>query len=601
MAELSGFEVLGLTKEIEFRLRGSYVNNIYSLGGAQVLRLRSQEGEDVWLLLSPTKGAWPSKKVSERGETTTFTSKLRSELERARFSGAGQAGLDRVFELRFEQGGSRKDLVLELMPPGNLIVKDDRGKILLIAREVRSPSRRLVRGGEYSPPGQRRVGPLQLAAGELSTFAGEEDTAGKALGKHVAIPRKYVMEALARAGLSEQTPSKELAGKEEKVIQTFHEIVSEIAMQPRAFLCQTETGTEVFAVRPVAFKVEREFASLSELCDEVLFEQATAIIPETGKEDEAARHQATLAQLRKQEAGLMSEALSLRQTAKQALAAGDADDAAKVLELAGVKARGVPSSASAAASLAYDRAKEAEKKASDVRGTIEKLSKIAPKSGPKGPRRTRLAVRKQEWFEKFRWFRTSSGKLALGGRDAGSNSTLVRKHMQAGDVVFHADLFGSPFFVLKGGESMDESDSREVATATVAFSSAWKTGLASADAYWVSPDQVATAAPSGEFLARGSFAIKGKKNYVTKNAVELAVGVDKEGRVAAGPESPVALMCDSYVVLRPHREKASDTAKKVLKEIDPKGEKVLLDEVLRALPSGGGKIIRKGPHSALRP
>lgn len=174
---------------------------------------------------------------------------------------------------------------------------------------------------------------------------------------------------------------------------------------------------------------------------------------------------------------------------------------------------------------------------------------------------------------------------------------LVRRHLQDGDVVYHADLFGSPFFVLKGGKVQTETEVREVAQGTVAFSSAWKTGLASADAYWVNPDQVGSAAPSGEYLPRGSFAIKGRKNFVTKNIVEVAVGIDEDGRLVSGPEAALMKSARSYLILRPQREKGSETAKRVLKDLQPALEGRVLgltvDDVLRALPAGGGKVVRK--------
>ncbi|MGA2666321.1 MAG: NFACT RNA binding domain-containing protein, partial [Nitrososphaerales archaeon] len=138
---------------------------------------------------------------------------------------------------------------------------------------------------------------------------------------------------------------------------------------------------------------------------------------------------------------------------------------------------------------------------------------------------------------------------------------------------------------------------RQVAKATVTFSSAWKTGLAAADAFWVGPDQVSTTAPSGEFLARGSFVIRGKKNFATKNPVEVAVGIDEKGRVVSGPEEALMRSCRAHVTLIPSREKSSDTAKKVLFELrklyGEAGPAAELDDVMRSLPAGGGKIVRR--------
>jgi len=255
-----------------------------------------------------------------------------------------------------------------------------------------------------------------------------------------------------------------------------------------------------------------------------------------------------------------------------------------------------PSSSSSVASALFDHAKNLESKSAVAMQSAGKLERKVPKAEPRRPPRTKaLPTRRHEWYEKFRWFFTSGRKLAVGGRDAQTNSTLINHHLEDHDTVYHADLFGSPFFILKGGSQQSEGEAREVAQATVAFSSAWKTGLGSADAYWVRPEQVKSAAPSGEYLQRGSFAVRGKKNFVTKNLVELAVGVEPGGRIVAGPEEAIRGRASRYLVLRPQREKSSDTAKRVRRELvgSDEGSAPGLDEVLRALPSGGGKIIRR--------
>ena len=134
----------------------------------------------------------------------------------------------------------------------------------------------------------------------------------------------------------------------------------------------------------------------------------------------------------------------------------------------------------------------------------------------------------------------------------------------------------------------------------MSFSSGWKTGLGAADAYWVHKDQISSTAESGEYLAKGSFVIRGKKNFVRHALIQVAVGIDGEARVVAGPETAVARACPRYVVLVPHREKASDTAKKVLRELVEGGAaSPSLDDVLRALPSGGGKIVRRKSRGPL--
>ena len=39
-------------------------------------------------------------------------------------------------------------------------------------------------------------------------------------------------------------------------------------------------------------------------------------------------------------------------------------------------------------------------------------------------------VRKKNWYERYRWFYTSDGILAVGGRDSSSNSAIIRKYVE---------------------------------------------------------------------------------------------------------------------------------------------------------------------------
>ena len=595
MAELSGFEVLVLVKEIDLALHGTYVNNIYSIGESQLIRFRKPPGEDVWLVVSPRRGVWVSGMVSERAETTQFTSRLRAELERAKFSRATQGDLDRVFEIHFEKEDGRR-MIVELMPPGNIIVTDATGKSLLVMREFRSAARRVLRGVEYHPPLQTRQSPQEVKPDDVRKMVRAETTAGKAIGKHVGMPRKYVAEVLQRLSLTQETPSAVLEEREAEVVEALHGIVKEAREVPSPCICETPKGDDIFVVPPRGLKVKEVGKTVSELCDMMFLQDimvdAAIPSPEEGRRKEL---EATISKLRDDVEKYSAEASKLRLAAKSA-ARESVEKALRILLDSGVSSNRELTSSASVASFLFDRAKQLEERAAEAGKAAVKLTREVPRA--KEERRTKsLAKRKLAWFEKFRWFVTSEGRLAVGGRDAQTNSTLISRHTEDNDVVYHADLFGSPFFILKGGAEQIETETRQVAQATAAFSSAWKTGLGSADAYWVAPSQVSTAAPSGEYLPRGSFAIKGKKNFVTKNFVEIAVGLDGEWRIVAGPEDAIKTQCDRYLVLKPHREKGSDTAKRVLKDLNNMSGGTSLpltvDDVLRALPSGGGKVVRK--------
>ncbi len=601
MAELSGLEVLALAKEIESSLRGTYVKNVYSLHGSQLLRFGRTGGDDVWMVASPRLGVWISQKVSERAETTGFTTRLRHEVVRARFVSVAQVGLDRIVDLNLGEGDYQRHLVVELMPPGNIIVTDKEMKVILSLREVRSRSRRLVRGGAYSPPLQRRKSPSEANESDVASALQVEATAGGLVGRNFSLPRKYVAEVLARLGVDEETPAASLAGREKEVVEVMRGLVHEADTSPRPCICETPDGDELFVVVPRSVKQKSSAGSVSELCDALLLDRlaAEAEASEGASPSKKRELEVTILKLKSREQGLMSEAARVRGLAKAAASAASVPEALAAMKSAGIQVRRELFSQEAVASSIYDKAKELEQQAADSRKAIQDLSTRRPADAESKRRTTRtLKRRKQEWYERFRWFFTSQGKLAIGGRDAQSNSILVKRHLESDDTVFHADLFGSPFFVLKGGREQTEQECAEVAQATAAFSSAWKTGLGSADAYWVNNDQVSTSAPSGEFLPRGSFLIRGKKNFLQHNLVELAVGLDRAGRVVSGPESAIRTVAVSYVVIAPHREKGSDTAKRVLKDLEGEGRdspkpRISVDDVLRMLPAGGGKVVRR--------
>jgi len=628
---LSGLEFRVLSREVSSALAGTYVSNIYSIGDSQLLRMRRSggaeggESTEVSLVISPKLGAWITEKPA-RVETTEFTTALRSRLLRSRLQSVSQFDLDRVLTLEFEgKGDDRFKLVLELMPPGNIVLTGPDGKIALILRDVKTETRRLAQGYQYTPPAQTRASLETLTREDLTKALAKEKTLGRALGRGLSIPRRYVDEMLARLSHGQEDPTDIPEAEVERIMATVKEMLESLEDRPWPCLVRTdETTVEVMVIRPKSREVVESSPTLSPLLDKLLFSDLLTTEEENvaraeradaggeakidAHERRALEYKATIADLESKKAGLERLSAELRKLAPLVRAAPDAEQALEIAKAAKVIPGDLLTSLGTLAekgqasvsSAIFDRAKRSEREMQDIDTAVKGLqSKLKRESGKGETARVKaipLSKAKKEWYEKFRWFFTTRGKLAIGGRDAQSNTTLIRRHLQEGDTVYHADLFGSPFFVLKGGKEQIEEEVREVAKATATFSSAWKTGLGAADAYWVAPEQVGTAGPSGEFLAHGSFAINGRKNFVTKNTVEVAVGIDGAGRIVSGPEESIMKVARGHVTLVPSREKPSDTAKRVLHELEPYADphvSIGVDDVLRMLPAGGGKIIRR--------
>ncbi|HZX45508.1 MAG TPA: NFACT RNA binding domain-containing protein [Candidatus Nanoarchaeia archaeon] len=237
------------------------------------------------------------------------------------------------------------------------------------------------------------------------------------------------------------------------------------------------------------------------------------------------------------------------------------------------------------AAVYYDRAKKIKKKIEGAKTALAqsrlKLAELEKKEIKEIKKKE--APRAKEWYEKFRWFYTSEGLLVIGGRDATTNEIVVKKHTDKDDLVFHTDMIGSPFFVIKNTGSIGEASIKEAADATVTFSRAWKLEMQSSSVFYCRPDQLTKEAPSGEFVPKGGFITKGKLTYA-ENKVNLAICLF-EGKVMAGPLSSVKSHCKTFVEIEQGRDKASSVAKYIEKKIGGSP-----DEIIRVLPSGGFKV-----------
>ncbi|MGB9577103.1 MAG: NFACT RNA binding domain-containing protein, partial [Candidatus Norongarragalinales archaeon] len=165
----------------------------------------------------------------------------------------------------------------------------------------------------------------------------------------------------------------------------------------------------------------------------------------------------------------------------------------------------------------FDAAKEAKRKREAALASMEEVRKqIAleeeKSAASEAPRVRVKEARKREWFEAFRWFRTSGGFLVVAGRDAKQNELLAAKYLREGDLFFHADVHGAPATILKDGQKAGEKDLLETACWAASYSSAWKGGFSSCDVYAVKPDQVSKYS-HGEFVAKGGFMIYGERKW----------------------------------------------------------------------------------------
>ncbi|MFB6236700.1 MAG: ribosome rescue protein RqcH [Halopenitus sp.] len=223
--------------------------------------------------------------------------------------------------------------------------------------------------------------------------------------------------------------------------------------------------------------------------------------------------------------------------------------------------------------------------------------------------RSSIPIRSTDnWYERFRWFRTSDDYLVIAGRNADQNEELVKKYMDKHDRFFHTEAHGGPVTILKAAgpsesaEEVDFSDEtlREAAQFAVSYSSVWKEGRGAGDAYMVDPDQVSKTPESGEYLEKGGFAIRGDRTYFRDIPCRVAIGIQCEPvtRPIGGPPTAIVDRVATHVELEPGMYAQNDMATKLYREFKERfNDESFIRKVASAdliqefLPAGGSEII----------
>jgi predicted ribosome quality control (RQC) complex YloA/Tae2 family protein len=234
----------------------------------------------------------------------------------------------------------------------------------------------------------------------------------------------------------------------------------------------------------------------------------------------------------------------------------------------------------------FEMSKKHKKKIPGIKKTIELYEEKLEHVEFKDVKSVRAQKsKKKEWFEKFRWFYSSDGFFIIAGRDATTNDIIIKKYTDDNDIVFHTELAGSPFVIIKNPEKTEIPDLtiQEAAVFCASFSKSWKAGRGTAEVYHIMPDQVTKQAPAGlGALPKGSFMITGKRNYINA-ALNIGICIH-EGKIMSGPLGAIKKYCDKekkpFIEIIPGNDKLSDVGKKLQKILG--GE---LDEIIRALPS----------------
>lgn len=589
----------------------------------------------------------------------SFPMLLRKYLSGATVSQVRQHNFDRIMEIEFQKE-HKYTLIIELFSKGNIILLDGEGQIILPLKRKLWQDRKISSKEPYKYPPERGINPLHAGKDEIKDlFLNSNTDIIRTLAKS-GLGGLYAEEIVLRAEVTKDKPACEISEVElESVYHALREVFDPLLgdkFHPQ-IIHDGKDDVLPLDLRMYEKYGKKSFSSFNEAADEFY----SSIVGEDIKKVHEDIWAAEVGKFEKRLKIQRESVEKFEKTVKQSKTKGDLlyshyHEVEEVLEIINqarekyswqeiikiikdarkkkVKGTetiesvdklgnitlnleeerilldshlGIPENAEKY----YNKGKKAKKKIKGANIAIEKTMKEIEKAESKRDvaleqiKIPQKRVKKElKWYEKLRWFLSSDGFLVVGGRDAATNESVVKKYLENQDIYLHSDIHGAPSVVIKSnGKEIPENTLNEAASLAASFSSAWTKGFGSQDVYWVHPDQVSKTPESGEFVAKGAFIIRGTRNYIRGVPLFIAVGVvDYEGeRIMAGPPSSVGKYTDNYVIIKPGFTKKEEISRSILRKIDTEN-RITLDDVVRVLPSGkcdfaDERDLRKMKHS----
>jgi len=627
---LAGIELRYLVNDINKRIDGYYVSNIYGITKDSLLfKFHHPEKPDILLMLS-TFGIWITKVKIEQIEPNKLLKHLRNNLLRFKLKEIKQIGTERIVYLILSYFEKEFVVVVELFSDGNIIICNNEMKIQALSHSINVRHRQLRVGSQYVQPPQDNLDILNMAEKDFEAIRSESTPVAKWIGKTLGLPRKYIEEITRLAKVESKKKGVETSNEEVKrLFDSATQIVNNVVNGQHD--PEIVRNDEMY-VNPISLEGENheKIASFMDGLDTVFTEN----ILNKGKTIQSSSFTKKILELEtrldeqtkaikivtEKSEKIAAVANSLFEGLSQGISSMDDSKVTDLLRKNNseiIKEKGITylkvgdekikidlsSSLPTTASSLFNESKKQKAAIGSIEKLLRKTESELEKVIKKGESAKPVSfsqVRKKNWFERYRWFYTTDGVLAVGGRDSSSNSAIIRKHLDKNDKVFHAEISGSPFFLLKDNGAATPASLTEVAHATVCFSKVWKEPMYGSSAYWVNPDQVKKGAPSGQSMAKGSFMIEGQRNFVKISTLKMCVAIIKHEEsylLTCGPPSlKNTAVC--YAMIEPTGQDMADVAKRIRYVFLSSNEKIAkpfsIDDYVRVLPAGPCRIIESG-------
>jgi len=549
-----------------------------------VLKLRSREKGTVRLLIDLSGWAYLTKTtISTESNQGVFVQKVRKLIKKSRIEAIEQINGDRILSISFIRKEEKVNLIFEMFHKGNIVLCSE-DKISAVMRKQKFRHRSLEAGLPYqSPPS---IDPSNV---DFDTFSEKLVNSQRGLGAALTIDCNIGgdISTLICKNLKIDKEGAVSEANSKKIYEELKRILDEI-IEPTIFL---DANDKRFTVS--AFDLGMEVDSTFSTLDEAIEDYTSNLEPvkkEVKSSDEVrVDHQTKAIEKYNAKSKIYREKGNLifsKLNEIQNMIDFENDEDEVIIELDNTKILiDKKKSLEANASSYFDKSKEMDRKAERTREVI--ASKPVSK-----PKKKIIKNKNIEWFERFRWFITTEGEIAVAGKDARTNEQVVKKYLKANDRYAHADIHGAPSVVVKNvnGVQPSESSMLEACNFSLSYSKAWGARVSGGHSFWVDNDKVSKTPNTGEFLAKGAFVIRGKRNWNRNLELNVAIGLityDGNPKFMGGPISSIEKHCEKYVIFRPGFTERKVVIRKLSEAFSAEST-----DIEKLLPSGGFDLVR---------
>jgi len=640
---LSSFDIYVIVSELQ-ELIGSYIEKIYQPSRDELLikiKNTTTNKKETLYIKNGELFCLTQKDFIVPQQPSTFAMTCRKYLQNGRITSIQQHEFDRIILLKIGKKEGEYGLIFELFQKGNIILENPE-KIILLPLIKQQWSHRIIRSRNayVLPPSQLNPFTLQYTQFQNIIKNSNSDMV-RTLAVQCNLSGAYAEEICYRAGIDKNIKTKKI---EEKILKKIYNELQKFLtlFKEKTFTFQyVKNKKEIIDIIPVTFQSYQhyEFEKISSF----LRGLAQFINKQTPKKQ--TKHEQKIKQLQRQLDQQQQTLTKFQQQIKQKKTEGDIiylnyqncqhllNEISELLQqkektqaIEDINKKNIvkhfnPQSnelivflkdeqqnekqltldfrktVSENAEKAYQTSKKFQEKLHGAQKAIQETNKkiqtLKEKEILEKEQKTQKTG-KQFWFERFRWFISQQGNLVIAGRDAKTNDIIVKKYLKETDRYIHADVHGAPSCIVKSIDIHDntvpisEKTLEEACIFAASYSKAWNQ-FADAQSYWVFPEQVSKTPQSGEYVPKGAFIIRGKRNHY-RCKLEIGIGeisIDNATKIMAAPVQSLTAHSKKYIILQSGPLQKTTISKNLAKSFNVSQQ--IID---RLLPPGGVTIIK---------